>query len=384
MNNIIQNGMNNQLMTNFEMDETASRIKNIIDPYLKQINELQNIIQQKDFQISVLTEKLNSYKRNQINLMNNNMNNNMLNNMNKNNNMNNNMLNKMNMNNNMFNKMNMNLNMNNNMFNKMNMNMNMNMNNNMFNKMNMNMNMNNNMFNNMNMNNNMFNNMNMNNNMLNNMNMDNNMNMNFPQNLNNCNINNINSSIEDNNINYNYWNIIFDYKKIKYNEMCNPEERVKNAIKRWCNKYGIRQKNHMFLFNAKKLNGNLKICQSGLSNFSIIEVNEIYNKVQNNEESDEEEDEFIKNKIEINFKTTQGIVNSIEISSEESIGTLLVKYLIRIGQAELISQLNSGKICFLFNAKQLKFNDKTKIKDFFLGIQNPKVIVQDVNNLIGA
>jgi len=78
MNNMNQNGMNNQLMTNFVMDETASRIKTIIEPYLKQINELQNIIQQKNFEISVLTEKLNSYKRNPINFMkyNNNMNNN--------------------------------------------------------------------------------------------------------------------------------------------------------------------------------------------------------------------------------------------------------------------------------------------------------------------
>jgi hypothetical protein len=105
--------------------------------------------------------------------------------------------------------------------------------------------------------------------------------MNFPQNFNNCNYNNINNNIEDNNINYNYWNIIFEYKKIQYNEMCNPEEKVKNAIKRWCNKYGIKQNNHKFIFNAKELNGDLKICQTGLSNMSIIYVIEISSKFQN-------------------------------------------------------------------------------------------------------
>ena len=218
------------------------------------------------------------------------------------------------------------------------------------------------------------------------MNMLNNMNMNFLQNLNNYNINNINNNIEDNNINNNYWNIIFDYKNIKYNEMCNPEEIVKNAIKRWCNKYRIRYKNHKFIFNAKYLNENLKICQTGLSNMSIINVNEKFSKDQNNEESDEEEIEYRKNITNIIFKTTQGVTTYVLINSEESIGKLLLKYLTRIGRQDLIIENpnNLGKICFLYNAYQLKFNDNTKIKDFFKGNPNPKVVVNDVDNLIGA
>jgi hypothetical protein len=89
--------------------------------------------------------------------------------------------------------------------------------------------------------------------------------------------------------------------------------------------------------------------------------------------------------INIDFKTTQGVKHTILINSEESIGTLLVKYFIKIGQAELISSnLNSNKICFIYKATPLKLNDNTKIKDFFLDNKNPIIIVNDVNNLIGA
>ena len=89
-------GMNNQLMTNLAMDDTALKIKSIIDPYEKKISELEKIIKQKDFEILVLKEKLNKYKNNQMNMSNNQM---IMNNqINMNNNMN--MVNQMAMNNN--------------------------------------------------------------------------------------------------------------------------------------------------------------------------------------------------------------------------------------------------------------------------------------------
>jgi len=47
MNPMGMMGMNNQLMTNFTMDETAMKIKAIIEPYEKKITELENIIKQK-------------------------------------------------------------------------------------------------------------------------------------------------------------------------------------------------------------------------------------------------------------------------------------------------------------------------------------------------
>ena len=118
---------------------------------------------------------------------------------------------------------------------------------------------------------------------------------------------------------------------------------------------------------------------------SIINVNEIVSKDQNNEESDEEEIECRKNIINIFFKTTQGIQTNVGINSEESIGKLLLIYLTRIGRQDLIIDPNNlRKICFLHISYQLKFNDNTKIKDFFKGNPNPKVIVNDVDNMIGA
>ena len=99
MGNINPMGMNNQLMTNFAMDDTALKIKAIIEPYEKKITELEQIIKQKDFQIVVLNQKLNEYKKSQIN-MSDNMNMNMMDPMMM---MNNNMINPMMMNNNIIN-----------------------------------------------------------------------------------------------------------------------------------------------------------------------------------------------------------------------------------------------------------------------------------------
>ena len=57
MNNIGMMGMNNQLNL---MDQTALNIKNIITPYENKIRGLEEIIKQKDFEITVLKQKLNN------------------------------------------------------------------------------------------------------------------------------------------------------------------------------------------------------------------------------------------------------------------------------------------------------------------------------------
>ena len=107
MGNMNPMGMNNQLMTNFAMDDTAMKLKAIIEPYEKKITELEQIIKKKDFEILVLNQKLSKYKNNPINT-NNDIN--MMNPMLMNNDMN--MMNPMMMNNNMNNPMMMNNNMN--------------------------------------------------------------------------------------------------------------------------------------------------------------------------------------------------------------------------------------------------------------------------------
>ena len=69
--NMNQEGMSSTFMTNFAMDNTAMKIKAIIDPYEKKIIDLEKIIRQKDFEILVLKEKLNTYKNTQMNINNN-------------------------------------------------------------------------------------------------------------------------------------------------------------------------------------------------------------------------------------------------------------------------------------------------------------------------
>ena len=73
--NINPMGMNNQLIPNLPMDDSAIRIKAIIEPYEKKITELEKIIKEKDFEIVLLKEKLKSITNNQMMMnMQNNMN----------------------------------------------------------------------------------------------------------------------------------------------------------------------------------------------------------------------------------------------------------------------------------------------------------------------
>ena len=71
MNNTNQYGMNNQLMSDFTNDYFSTRIKTIIAPYEQKIAELQKAISQKDFEITVLKEKIFSLTNNQSNIFNN-------------------------------------------------------------------------------------------------------------------------------------------------------------------------------------------------------------------------------------------------------------------------------------------------------------------------
>ena len=50
------------------LDQTAQNIKEIIQPYENKIRELEEIIKQKDFEITVLKQKLKNFNANQINI----------------------------------------------------------------------------------------------------------------------------------------------------------------------------------------------------------------------------------------------------------------------------------------------------------------------------
>ena len=88
-------------------------------------------------------------------------------------------------------------------------------------------------------------------------------------------------------------------------------------------------------------------------------------------------------KINIIFNTTQGTATNLVIPYGTTVEGALEKYLKRMGRPELIGS-QDNKICFLFNANKMKFGDQTPVEQFFKNAPNPKVVVNDINNLIGA
>ena len=98
------------------------------------------------------------------------------------------------------------------------------------------------------------------------------------------------------------------------------------------------------------------------------------------------EPNFVGGKINVIFNTTQGVSHAMAFDLDTTIDQALKKYLGRVGKSELLDDIEntSSKLCFLFNAQQLKFGDNTKIGQYFQTNLNPKIIVNDVHNLIGA
>ena len=86
-------------------------------------------------------------------------------------------------------------------------------------------------------------------------------------------------------------------------------------------------------------------------------------------------------KINVLFTTTIGTSRNIVLSYGTTIDQALKKYLDQVGKLDLV---NSDKISFLFNAAKLNFGDNTTVEKFFKNSVNPKVVVNDTNNLIGA
>ena len=90
------------------------------------------------------------------------------------------------------------------------------------------------------------------------------------------------------------------------------------------------------------------------------------------------------NKINVLFKTTQGIFANVLVDTKKTMGELLRIYLKRMGKEELINRKEGLGVCFLFNATKIDFSCNKTVEDFFHFGSNPTIIVNDVNNLIGA
>ena len=324
MGNMNQMGMNNQFMANFGMDETAMKLKAIIAPYEQKISELEEKIKQKDFEILLLKEKLNNYEKSQFN-----MNNQIP------------------------------------IMNPMNINMNMNLNNNQMLNLNQ-MNMNNNQILPMNS---------MNINWRDQYNIMNNNNLNFGANLNNQNMipKNKEEKIQ----------IKFLLDKGEFKEFCAPNEKNKNVIKRFCKKYGIKFKEHKFFFNGKKLLNDLTIAELGLCNDSRIIV---INAVSSNKNSDYEDTDSDEEIYAIKFRNTNGKLNTIRGNPGNSIGTIIKKYLKKIGRPELINNKENIKkeMAFIYNAEEISIYSTKKLNNFFSHCKNPTITVNDTHSIIAV
>ena len=132
----------------------------------------------------------------------------------------------------------------------------------------------------------------------------------------------------------------------------------------------------------------MTIAELGIIENSIINVisdNSDNNSVNEDEEDTDSESECSceGTKINVTFKTDQGIATNIRINPNHSIGTLLKKYLAKKGE---IHELGKNNLNFICNAYKLNFFDKTKINDSILKMQFPipHVSVHETQNLIGV
>ena len=90
-------------------------------------------------------------------------------------------------------------------------------------------------------------------------------------------------------------------------------------------------------------------------------------------------------KINILFKTTQAVTTMVTVDYNKTLSDTILLYLKRMNRPDLFNP-NSG-IFFLFNANKVNIYDQTKVGVLFSGIKGvttPTIVVNDVQNLIGA
>ena len=87
--------------------------------------------------------------------------------------------------------------------------------------------------------------------------------------------------------------------------------------------------------------------------------------------------------INLCFATVQGSRIMMKFKPEETIDSVLEKYLLRVNLPDLINKID-GKISFILSAQSLKFGDKRKLKDVVIMGGLNQILVNDIGNLIGA
>ena len=126
----------------------------------------------------------------------------------------------------------------------------------------------------------------------------------------------------------------------------------------------IRQKfniNSYYLTNNyKQIKEDLTIKENDITDLYVIKAtNQIYNVI---------------------FSTTLGMTSIFRLDPDCSIGTAIIIYCF---ENKKVYDLIDERISFLYNAFKLRFNDKTHLKDHFKENINPRIVINDIDNLIG-
>ena len=123
------------------------------------------------------------------------------------------------------------------------------------------------------------------------------------------------------------------------------------------------------LFNQN----NPQLNMGGNPNFNMNNVNQNFNMNNNREQ-----------KLNIVFSTLKGARINMRFNADETVDSILTKFLKRVNLENLINNLN-GKLNFILSAETLKFGDHRKLRDFVvLPIGFITILVHDSQNLIGA
>ena len=84
------------------------------------------------------------------------------------------------------------------------------------------------------------------------------------------------------------------------------------------------------------------------------------------------------------FKTTNGYTRNILFDPDCPLNMAIAIYCLEFQIINFVKKVNDKSLCFLFNAAVLRINDETPLKIFFRYSENPKILVNDVDNLIGG
>ena len=137
-----------------------------------------------------------------------------------------------------------------------------------------------------------------------------------------------------------------------------------------------------FIFNAKNVNPNLTMAELGIENeANIFIVKTLDSKISLKKELLKNSENGLK--CNVAFKTTQGAFHNLQLDPDITIGSAITKYLLRVGRDDLIN-ISEDRITFLFNARRYTTKDTISLKELFKGNMQASIVVNDVNNLIGA